>query len=750
MNNILEVKVRFNREKNRQKAFYKNLAFNSAVTPEKIDYLIQDLKGILHYYRSIQKLIKNLLIDVHHNTIIPKSKRLQVLLKPIKKNIDESIVGARFSNNLEGQEKHILTYYTDEQSVVTAINLLQEAKKFIIERLNGCAKANNFNAPRVQLSYDGYSSEKNIRSVITECSVIDHFSVPEVTAEDGQDVFLLTFFQTECSPRDILGKLDIDSYYHSYSDYGKNTISVTRELYQILRSKVPYLISMICTDLTRYALPSKSGLFKKTERTIPDPTNEPIIGVIDNLFDENSYFNAWVKNEDYIEDYELSMSSIKNRDHGTEVTSLIVDGPSLNPWLDDGCGRFKVRHFGVCEHTITIPRLVNKIKTIIEKNRDIHVWNLSLGTIEEAPHSFISYDAAALDDLMAKYNIIFVISGTNDEDPVKGKYIRLGSPADSLNAITVNSVRRNGTPASYSRRGPVLSFFNKPDVCYYGGDYIEGEHINAWSSRGIEEVYGTSFAAPWISRKLAFLIDIMGLPREVAKALIIDTAASWDYKKSTFKKKDILGYGIVPIRVEDILKTNNDEIRFILYGTAETYKTTNYAIPVPKDSDNKYPYIARASLCYFPECTRSQGVDYTNRELSFKFGRINNKGTIDDINENTQDDDGSYVDERMARKEFRKWENTKFISKILKNNKSLKSYEDRMWGISIVSKERLSTIAKKGLNFGIVITLREINGINRIQDFITSCALRGWIVNEINIENRLELYHQNQQEIHFD
>ena len=73
-----------------------------------------------------------------------------------------------------------------------------------------------------------------------------------------------------------------------------------------------------------------------------------------------------------------------------------------------------------------------------------------------------------------------------------------------------------------------------------------------------------------------------------------------------------------------------------------------------------------------------------------------------------------------------------------------------MWGISIISKERLSTIIKKGLNFGVVITLREINGINRIQDFITSCALRGWIVNEINLENRLELYHQNQQEIHFD
>lgn len=60
------------------------------------------------------------------------------------------------------------------------------------------------------------------------------------------------------------------------------------------------------------------------------------------------------------------------------------------------------------------------------------------------------------------------------------------------------------------------------------------------------------------------------------------------------------------------------------------------------------------------------------------------------------------------------------------------------------------TTIKKGLNFGIVITLREINGVNRIQDFIAACALRGWIINEISIENRLELYNQNQEELVFD
>ena len=750
MNNVLEIKVKYNREKNRAASFYKNLNANCEVNEGKIDSLIDDLERIIHYYQSIPKYIRHLLIDVHHNNIIPKSKRLQILLKPDKRSSDEAIVGARFSDDPNGFEKHIITYYVDEQSVRTSIHRLLEAKRFIIERLGGCATSQNFNEPNAKLSYTGYSKKSHLRSVITECSVIEHFSIPNITTAQERDTLLLTFFHTEYSPSDIMQKLGIDPIYHRYSSYGKDTISVPKDLYELLREKIPYMISMISGDLSSYTLEPLEKDSYTPERYIPHPSNEPVIGVIDTLFDKSVYFSEWVENSDVIEDYEYNKTSKTNRTHGTQVTSLIVDGPSLNPWLDDQCGRFRVRHFGVCEHTIPVSRLVSKIKTIVEQNTDIHVWNLSLGTDEEVSRNFISYDSASLDELQSKNNILFVISGTNDNRTEKKGQLRIGSPADSLNSIIVNSVKRDGSPASYARKGPVLSFFNKPDVSYYGGDYEESELITVWSSRGEEKVYGTSFAAPWISRKLAFLIDIMGLPREIAKALIIDTAAGWDYKSSVYKQQTVLGYGIVPIRITDILNSNNDEIRFVLYGTSETYKTSNYAIPVPKDSDNKFPYISRATLCYFPECSRSQGVDYTSRELSFKFGRINGKGSIVDINENTQDEKDSFTDERTARKEFRKWENTKFISHVLRKNKPLKAYDDRMWGISVISKERLSSHMIKGLNFGIVITLRELNGVNRTQDFIAACALRGWIVNEINIDNRLALYHQNQEELVFD
>jgi len=122
--------------------------------------------------------------------------------------------------------------------------------------------------------------------------------------------------------------------------------------------------------------------------------------------------------------------------------------------------------------------------------------------------------------------------------------------------------------------------------------------------------------------------------------------------------------------------------------------------------------------------------------------------SIIDINENVQDEEKTYTDERQSRREFRKWENTKFISSVLKQrNKPLISYPDLMWGLAVYSKERLKSEMKEDLNFGVVVTLREITGRNRTRDFITVCLLRGWIVNEIDVRNRIEVYNSNQETI---
>ena len=750
MNPLLQVKLRFTGEKNTQKPGARNLRAKAETSTEKIDELIDSLRAVLRFYKDNSRITNNVMIDVWYNDIIAKSNRVRKLLKPSKHSTNDTVVGARFSDAPEGEENHIITHYVDEKTICKTIEELQVAKEFLLKRLGGKATPMNFTEPNCSIDYEGFSIGKGkLRDLIIDCSVVEKFDVPRVTSIPDRDNFLITFYKSELSLSLLLEKLRVDDTQLPYMAYGDNTISVTRDLFEIINDKIPYMISMISTDISSITL---EDIYPKSrdEYDIPEPQNEPVIGVIDTFFDESVYFSKWVDNKDYISDLEKYQNDLTLRDHGTEVTSIIVDGPRMNPWLDDGCGRFRVRHFGVCSSRISTIRLVKKIKDIVNENPDIHVWNLSLGTDDEVSKNFVSFDAAALDEIQAKKNVIFVVSGTNDNREIQEGILKVGAPADSLNSLVVNSVRRDGQPAGYSRKGNILSFYNKPDISYYGGDF--NDRITAYTSYGTEEVYGTSFAAPWISRKMCYLIDVMGMPKEIAKALIIDSAASWDYKTMSANNKSIMGYGVVPIDIRKIVETESDEIRFVVYGTSDSYRTANYAIPVPKDDDNKYPYIARATLCYFPKCSRTQGVDYTERELSLKFGRIiNDKGKISDINDNVQDDADSRMDERQSRKEFRKWDNTKFISRIVKNNnKPVKSYDDRLWGLSVTSKERLSTQMRLPLNFGVVVTLKEINGINRIEDFIKACILRGWIVNRIDVQNQLDIYAAGQEEIHFE
>ena len=269
--------------------------------------------------------------------------------------------------------------------------------------------------------------------------------------------------------------------------------------------------------------------------------------------------------------------------------------------------------------------------------------------------------------------------------------------------MVVNAVTKSGLSTRYSRRGLALSFFAKPDVSYYGGS--QEQYIQVCEPLGVAHVAGTSYAAPWIARKLSYLIDVLGLNREIAKAMIIDSARSWDVTP-TPEEVALYGHGIVPIKINDIIQTNDDEIKFVVTDVSEKWNTYNYHFPVPL-KDDCYPYIAKATMCYFPTCDRAQGVDYTNTELNLHFGRLNDSKKIFAINDDKQnlniDDEGGTVCilEGDARERFRKWDNVKYISedpKIKKRPK--KSYMYKDWGMEIKTSNRLDPKDGRGLRFG--------------------------------------------------
>lgn len=217
----------------------------------------------------------------------------------------------------------------------------------------------------------------------------------------------------------------------------------------------------------------------------------------------------------------------------------------------------------------------------------------------------------------------------------------------------------------------------------------------------------------------------------------------------------------MPIKIEDILTTPDDEIKFIVSDISEKYNSYNYNFPVPI-ADGKYPYVARATMCYFPKCSRNQGVDYTNTEFDLMFGRLQiktkNKGDIKSINNNNQhsEDTPSYIRELSARSDFRKWDNVKHIceyftpSRLNRQAKTILNPSNPQWGMSIKTIERLQEKNGVGVRFGVVVTLKEIKGVNRIDDFIRQASLRGWLVSQLQIENQIDAYNTLHQDIEFE
>jgi len=741
MNEILNLKGTFLQKKNSSSFGKVNIPKHKYVDIDHLLELKKDLKEVLEEWSTISLKI-NPLISAHYIDVVAKSNRIKSLLSHGSIMPSKFIVGAKFSD--EENPKHIITYYICKEDVEESIRTICKAIDLIHDNFGSeritYENIDAINNNKVSCDFSVLKKTKFINTVV-DAYYVEKFNIEKAT-ERSEDSMIVSIYDTKIPIDELFRLLGIEDF-KKIRSLDQTTALLRPDQYNLLVKNAPYLVCMSVTDISQIDNDSLSLGFKK-EMKIPSPTNEPTIGVIDTIISSNTYFKDWVEVIDVTGDDTPSLAS--ECAHGTAVSSIIVDGPALNPELDDGCGRFKVRHFGVSKGGyISSFDVLQKIKNIIKDNLDIKVWNLSLGGVLEINPNFISPESAIIDQLQYEYDVIFIISGTNKSRKVNKYRQKIGAPADSINSLVVNSVDFNDKPASYSREGGVLAFYIKPDVSYYGGDKNQGIWTYSPTGECIKRK-GTSFAAPWVARKMAYLINIIGLSREIAKALIIDSATEWEKIGASVKT---IGYGIVPKRIEDIIKSKDDEIRFILSGVSEKYDTYNFNIPVPMKND-LYPYIAKATLCYFPNCSRNQGVDYTDTEMDLHFGRLVN-GRIKTINENMQGEIFGNTKESQARKNYRKWDNVKQIKETIKKGaRPKKVYPNNLWGISLRTKERDLDKPKKNLKFGVVVTLREINGVNRIDEFIHQCSFRGWIVNRIDVENQIDIYNKAEVMIDFD
>ena len=740
MNNVLELRGKRFIQAPREGAGG-GISMNSKkeVTAEHLMGLREQLIQIKDFWSKESRPFKGILVSVYYNKIVAKSNRIGGLFKGKESN--EAIVGAKFNEN---KSKHIIIYFLGFEDLNTSIELLFNTADVLSQKFSGKLNQKTMEDKKLinsMLFKNLPLSMSVFKQIIADASYIDSFGVEVKTTDFKQSI--ITLYDVKTDVKSLFEALGIDLLSTRILD--NQTVYLDEKQSEVLFEKAPYLVSMATANLTKLSPDDFIDKYQNDMVTIPAPTIEPTIGVIDTLFDENVYFSEWVEYHDMVSEY-IPRNSNDYR-HGTAVTSIIVDGERLNPWLKDGCGRFRVRHFGVAVGAeFSSFSIIKQIKSIVLNNLDIKVWNISLGSNQEINDNFISAEASMLDQIQFENNVIFVVAGTNkpNEDVVK-----IGSPADSINSMVVNAVTKSGLSTKYSRKGLVLSFFAKPDVSYYGGS--EEQYIKVCEPLGAANVAGTSFAAPWIARKLSYLIDVLGINREVAKAMIIDAARNWNEKPDP-EEIALYGHGIVPIHINDIIQTKNDEIKFVVSDVSEKWNTYNYHFPVPL-KDDKYPYIARATMCYFPLCDRTQGVDYTNTELNLHFGRLGKDGKVVDIKGDKQNKDETlnYLFEVEARRQFRKWDNVKYIAESANKRMIPKdSYKNKNWGMEIKTNNRLNPKDGEGVRFGVVVTLKEMNGINRINEFIRNCTLNGWLVNVVDVKNRIDIHQKVNEEIEFE
>ncbi len=387
-------------------------------------------------------------------------------------------------------------------------------------------------------------------------------------------------------------------------------------------------------------------------------TNYPIIGVLDSGISKNKYLQPWLlerKHSSYPEE-------LTNTFHGTCVSSLIVYGDELENknWTgNSGAMLFDATVFpDNKKETIYEDELIENIREAISNNKDIKIWNLSLGTASESNINEFSDFGKALDHIQLVNNVIICKSTGNCSNFKNGfPKSRIAKSGDSMRALVVGSIAHTKNsedlseinhPSPFSRIGPGPSNSIKPDLMSYGGNAgVQNGRIIPNGVRTIApdgslvEMIGTSFSTPRITSLLSELNFKIKEDFNITllKALAIHSAKyPYGVKLQINDKIKQMGFGI-PNTADEIIYNDPHEITLILQeniNKGEYIEILEFPFPESLVDDEGYFYgEIKITLVSQPVLRETQGAEYCQSNLKFGFG------TYDDIK--NRDTTKSYI-----------------------------------------------------------------------------------------------------------
>jgi hypothetical protein len=438
-------------------------------------------------------------------------------------------------------------------------------------------------------------------------------------------------------------------------------------------------------DLVYHDLVSGQDIDMEVEILSPDD-NDPAVCIIDSGIQEQHKLLAdaidTTQSRTYIPGSTDTSDMVPNGGHGTKVAGAVVYGRVIpkngqyksNTWIYNA----KILdNNGLIPAELFPPELM---ENICDDYPDTKLFNLSVNAFRPCKKIHMSEWAAAIDNLMYKNDVLFIISAGNIEtssvlqnNPGIRQHLlagrnypgyllegssRIANPGQSCFALTVGSVclsefedldkisfGKIDQPSSFSRCGPGLWGMIKPDVVEYGGDYIKEKNANPnistllqVSSEVVRTTYnggnavghhvGTSYAAPKVSHIAATIYkEVKGASNLMVKALIAQSARlpAAVFHNPTDEHLRTFGYGIPDI--DRATQNTAHRITLVDDGTISAKSAQIYTIAIPeaiRRAGNEYDVLVEVSLSFLakPRRTRRGTHSYLSTWLDWKSSKL--------------------------------------------------------------------------------------------------------------------------------
>lgn len=549
---------------------------------------------------------------------------------------------------------------------------------------------------------------------------------------DGEDDILISFY-TPRSFDAFVKSNDLKATDYKKIDTSTSTfVIVNRKIIKNTDAIISYSDDMVISN-PEISISSANQQFE----IVNEESTNVVVGVLDSAVSSKSIIRSMIKY--------TSLISPEKRDtdfHGEAVTSTLLFGGNIHNNFNDNCLRPKVHHFEIFYPGIKISELIINIRNAISQNKGIKIWNLSINSVYElaADAGIVSLFASELDIIQKEYDVIIIQSAGN-----KNKYNtsnKLVSPSDSIRSLVVTS--SNGfnvhAEANYSLEGYSKFLTRKPDVAHFGGTEVLKHYC--YYDGVIVGMMGTSFASPLVARKMAHIIATKGYSTLVAKALIIHTAF---YNSKETASNSNIGWGLLPVNVEQITETQDDEIRMIISNEVSDTKTYFGDIKLFKDEGKFYSYSTFATVTTDARLDSKFGAEYIRATIKPTLGvaisseNENEKGTIIDHRKLTPLEDGEKMEkEKKLIEVFGKWKSVQCYSAVIKS-KPKESIFDR-FQIELKIDKRMTEITKGAtisLSNVIILTFKHKDSIDNFYEFVM--LNRNLIENINQIEEQVTL-----------